>query len=111
AGVQPRQAAQAREGTTEEQVSQHLPNNGDRASQTKTDAGGGDGKGVPGQRVADKAGRQRQAEQDDAKYPGQLAWFAVRACEKYAKRVQEERGDHDVRRPMVDVADEIGRGD
>ncbi len=64
------------------------------------------GKLIPRQQIAGKAEGHRDTHQSDAREPRDFTRVAICLEQPHAKEVEEQREDHQVRRPRVDRADQ-----
>src|SRR2546427_3624810 len=90
----------------EQQAGELVADHRGRTAHVDPDVRGALAQVVRGQQVPGVAERQGEQEQDDTQDPVQLAGLLVCACEVHAAHVEEDRGNHDVRGPVVHAADD-----
>src|SRR2546426_4960572 len=90
----------------EQQAGELVADHRGRTAHVDPDVRGALAQVVRGQQVPGVAERQGEQEQDDTQEPVQLAGLLVCACEVHAAHVEEDRGNHDVRGPVVHAADD-----
>src|SRR6476619_706477 len=89
------------------QKTQHWPSHyGNYSCDFGSDFGGKKSELIPGKQVTAETKRNDDEQKKHAADPGDFSWRIVSAQKEHAEHVNEQRGNHQVRRPAVNRANQ-----